>query len=173
MFSKVLSIVNLYSKYIWVLTFENLCQDLVRGFSLSQLRQLVLGPPGTVCVFTFRRETSSNTSFWYTFYTFCIYFKNIYTGALTFKNLWQLYRGFGFHGTIRYTLFLRVPNCLRICGSYDVDLMRGSGEFLDQVERNVQQALVKEDLQMELTNRQRQSAAMESDIQSLVTVLYT
>jgi hypothetical protein len=62
---------------------------------------------------------------------------------------------------------------LRICGSYDVDLMRGSGEFLDLVERNVQQALVKEDLQLELTNRQRQCAAMEADIQSLVTVLYT
>jgi hypothetical protein len=62
---------------------------------------------------------------------------------------------------------------LRICGSYDVDLMRGSGEFLDLVERNVQQALVKEDLQTELTNRQRQCAAMEADIQSLVTVLYT
>jgi hypothetical protein len=66
-------------------------QDLVRGFSLSQLRQLVLGAPGSVCVFTFRRETSSDTSF-----------------------------------------------------CYDVDLMRGSGEFLDLVERNTQQALIKE-----------------------------
>jgi hypothetical protein len=62
---------------------------------------------------------------------------------------------------------------LRIFGSYDVDLMRGSGEFLDLVERNVQQALVKEDQQLELTNSQRQCAAIEADIQSLVTVLYT
>ncbi len=62
---------------------------------------------------------------------------------------------------------------LRIFGSYDVDLMRGSGDFLDLVERNVRMALVKEDLQQELIKRQRQCAAMEADIQSLVTVLYT
>ena len=91
-------------------------QDTVTGFSLSQLRQLMLGPPGSICVFTFRRVTSNNNSF-----------------------------------------------------CYDVDLMRGTGELLDMVERNVQQALVKEDLEQKLTQHQTKCKALETDIQSLVS----
>jgi flagellar biosynthesis GTPase FlhF len=91
-------------------------QESVAGFSLAQLRQLVLGPPGSFCVLTFRRQTSSNISF-----------------------------------------------------CYDLDLMRGTGEFLDLVSRNAQQAQLKEELEMQLTRHHTSTTAIESDIQALVT----
>ena len=90
-------------------------EESVAGHSLAQLRQLVLGPPGSTVVFTFRRKTSDSTSF-----------------------------------------------------CYDVDLMRGTGEFLDLVERNVQQTLVAEDLRAQLTRTEKSCSAMEADIQALV-----
>ena len=90
-------------------------EDPVQGISLAQLRQFVLGPPGSFVVFTFRRRTSDSTYF-----------------------------------------------------CYDVDLMRGTGEFLDLVERNVQQTLLKEDLEIQLTRTERSCSAMEADIQALV-----